>query len=273
MQGEHIKWTPEMDALRGTALDTEIADELEIASGSASRRRRILGIQTYWYRGPVRRVEWTPEMDALLGTESDQVIADELGILRETAGRRRRALDIPPWQPKKQNSYVEWTPEIDAKLGKVSDYTLGKELGVSYTTVLRRRRRLGMVSWKEQHRVVPKGVSYLDARRWHQGRRNQRLLELPDTLTFEQWLFACEWFDQRCAYCSAKAFLIMEHLIPVSKEGPRTALNILPACTQCNHSKGPKRAHLWIYEKFGMGEGKGIVDRIVAYLTEVQSLV
>jgi hypothetical protein len=47
-------------------------------------------------------------------------------------------------------------------------------------------------------------------------------------------------------------------------------LNIIPACATCNSSKSNKRAHLWIYERFGMQEGRKIVARIVEYLTIVK---
>jgi len=170
---------------------------------------------------------------------------------------------------------VKWPEDIEERLGTVSDRKIAKDLGCKAMTVGNLRRSLNIPSWRSTRRVLPKGMAYYDpeASRIFLARRRHMKLGLPDTLTYEQWLFALQWFENKCAYCGAESvFLVREHLVPVAKGGGVTALNIVPACQPCNSSKGPKRAHLWIYEKFGMTKGKEIVDRIVAYLTEVKEV-
>lgn len=242
-------WTSEKEALLGTMPDSELADEL-VSERTVSKRRRELGIPAFGSTP----IEWTPEMDALLGTMPDWKVGVKYGFSKGPASKRRCELGIPPYgQP------IEWTPEMDDLLGTMSDRDVADEYGFSGFPVGKRRRKLGIPSWISQN-PVPLGT------------RGQLMKELPNTLTSEQWWFACEWFDHCCAYCGGPhRFLEMDHLVPVAKGGPKTALNIVPACKTCNSSKRDKRAHIWIYRKFGKKEGQKIIDSIVAYLTEVQS--
>jgi len=213
------------------------------------------------------RIKWTPEMDALLGTAIDQDVADELGLDRSTVSKRRRdVLGIPAL------GVIQWTPKMDALLGTMPDPAVDARLGLRKNGAYYRRNQLGIAPWAVTNRVLPKEVSAYDpeAFRIYTARRTHQKLGLPDTLTYEQWKYACEWFDHRCAYCGEKAFLTEDHLRPLSDGGPRTALNIIPCCSSCNSSKGTKQAHLWIYEQFGMTKGKELVEKIVAYLTEVK---
>lgn len=206
-------------------------------------------------------------MDALLGTMSNPDIAEQLGISVTAVNLRRRKLGIPIF-----SRSARWTSEMEAQLGTMSDFKVAEELGIPVGAVRRRREKLGIPSWRSQNQIIPKGT-YLgpEAQHIYRARRVSQVEALPNTLTYEQWLFACEWFDNECAYCGADVFLTEDHLVPLSKGGPRTVLNILPCCWGCNYSKRAKRAHLWIYEHFGRAKGKEIADRIVRYLTEARS--
>lgn len=216
---------------------------------------------------PGAHVKWTTEMNNLLGKASDQDVADELGISLNTVQLRRHELGIPPfWAYVK----IEWTQEINALLGTVPDAILAERLGVYKKTVRRHRLALGIPLCPERERVTPEGMPLAERQRFYSARRRQQVAGLPDTLTFEQWKSACEWFGHKCAYCGEEAFLGEDHLIPVSKGGSRTVLNIIPACFPCNNAKRATRAHIWIYRRFGMEQGKKIIDKIVAYLTEVK---
>lgn len=261
--GYTVAWTPEMDILLGTMPDWEVAVKLGIHKGTVRLRRNKLGVPA---RYP--KVVWTPEMDTLLGTVIDKEAARRLGISKDSVFyRRRRELDIPPFG---RTSKIEWTPEADALLGTAYDKDVASQLGISQETVIGRRCKLGIASYKKSNRVTPEGASWLEAKRWRESRRRCRKRDLSDTLTYEQWKSACEWFDDHCAYCGQEVFLTEDHLVPLSKGGPRTVLNIIPACFACNSSKRAKQAHKWIYEHFGMEKGRRIVERIVAYLTEVE---
>lgn len=60
--------------------------------------------------------------------------------------------------------------------------------------------------------------------------------------TFEQWLEIKEEFNHHCAYClrhesEEGGKLTMDHVLPISKGGPHTKSNIVPACKSCNSRK------------------------------------
>lgn len=259
-----IEWTSKIDALLGTISDQKVADELGVSQRSVQRRREELGITSWAERNSL---EDTPELIALLGTMFDRELAERLGVSRLTISGHRRRLGIPAFRPR-----VTWTLQIDALLGTMSDRVLGRRIGTTGTAVRCRRLKLGVPSWGEQNRILPRDLTVYDpgARRIFRYRRKHRERGTLNTLTVAQWRFACEWFDNKCAYCGAKVFLTEDHLVPVSKGGPRTALNIIPACSHCNSLKWATPAHLWIYQKFGMVEGKKIMERIVEYLTLVK---
>jgi 5-methylcytosine-specific restriction endonuclease McrA len=52
-------------------------------------------------------------------------------------------------------------------------------------------------------------------------------------------------FGHRCAYCGANGDLHIEHVVPISKGGPHSIGNIIPACKDCNMSKRDHEAEAW----------------------------
>jgi len=52
-------------------------------------------------------------------------------------------------------------------------------------------------------------------------------------------------FDHRCAYCGAAGDMHIEHVVPISKGGPHSIGNIIPACKDCNMSKFDHEAEAW----------------------------
>jgi len=52
-------------------------------------------------------------------------------------------------------------------------------------------------------------------------------------------------FGHRCAYCGADGDLHIEHVVPISKGGPHSIGNIIPACKDCNLSKRDSDAETW----------------------------
>jgi 5-methylcytosine-specific restriction endonuclease McrA len=52
-------------------------------------------------------------------------------------------------------------------------------------------------------------------------------------------------FDHRCAYCGADGDLHIEHVVPISKGGPHSIGNIIPACKDCNYSKRDHDVETW----------------------------
>lgn len=56
-----------------------------------------------------------------------------------------------------------------------------------------------------------------------------------------EWLEQLEVFGNVCAYCLRPApMLEMDHVIPLSRGGEHTIDNLVPACSRCNNTKGPR---------------------------------
>ena len=57
-------------------------------------------------------------------------------------------------------------------------------------------------------------------------------------------------FDYCCAYCGDRpSFLTIDHVIPRSQNGTNDPNNLLPACKNCNESKGSKALATWYTRK------------------------
>lgn len=219
----------------------------------------------------------SPEkIDGLLGTMTDWDLSQQINLHVVEVYNRRELLGIPAYgkveirAPDPRRVY--WTPEMDAALGKASDRLVARRFGISPETVATRRHWLGAPSWRERYRILPKGIERWtsEAQRIYNSRRRHRKAGLPDSLTQEQWEFAVEFFGDRCAYCGVKAYLTEDHLVPLTSDGGRTALNILPACRSCNSSKHTMRAYLWIRSRFRPERVQAIEAKIVEYLTLVR---
>lgn len=62
--------------------------------------------------------------------------------------------------------------------------------------------------------------------------------------------FRKEEFDHRCAYCGTKPIhLTIDHVVPRSQEGTNELNNLLPACRNCNESKGSRSLTNWYTNK------------------------
>lgn len=75
-------------------------------------------------------------------------------------------------------------------------------------------------------------------------RREALKSTLPATFTPEDWKYALSYFGG-CAYCVSTSDLNQEHFIPLSKGGPYTLDNIIPACKSCNSSKKDRAPGDW----------------------------
>lgn len=70
-------------------------------------------------------------------------------------------------------------------------------------------------------------------------KRKHQIRTTDCTLTHQQWAEIKKRFNHKCAYCDREMQrLEMDHVIPLSKGGPHTAQNIVPACRTCNAKKG-----------------------------------
>jgi|SRR5579859_1483807 len=73
----------------------------------------------------------------------------------------------------------------------------------------------------------------------HNHRARKR--EAVATLTAQEWLDLTSRYDHRCLCCGKQEpeiTLTADHIIPVSKGGSNTIMNIQPLCLTCNKRKG-----------------------------------
>lgn len=52
-----------------------------------------------------------------------------------------------------------------------------------------------------------------------------------------------------CAYCRCKRATTLDHIRPKSKGGDSLRSNLLPACLECNHSKGTEPWLVWFKQQ------------------------
>jgi 5-methylcytosine-specific restriction endonuclease McrA len=85
-----------------------------------------------------------------------------------------------------------------------------------------------------------------DADRIRRQTRRARKAGLARTLTPAQWNHILNEFNNTCAYCGiGDKKLHQEHFIALSIGGEYTHDNIIPACGNCNTSKGKKDFFIW----------------------------
>lgn len=101
-----------------------------------------------------------------------------------------------------------------------------------------RERERARLKYQAKRKLADKTPEGLLRDRMRKEARRARMLGVEHTLTLDEWLMICEQFGQRCAYCGKIKPLEQDHVIPLSKGGPHTRENVVPACKPCNASKG-----------------------------------
>lgn len=70
------------------------------------------------------------------------------------------------------------------------------------------------------------------------AKRRDRLAQSSHTLTSSEWLQLLNAYERSCAYCGIRNVrIVMDHVVPVSKLGPTSKENVVPACDHCNSKK------------------------------------
>ena len=107
--------------------------------------------------------------------------------------------------------------------------------------------------------------------------RRARIKELEATFTEYDWEVALNHFNKSCAYCGVKQEthikhknqrLHQDHFIPLSKGGTYTVDNIVPACGNCNPSKGDRDFFEWYPQKDFYNKDRE--DKIINYLNTMK---
>lgn len=113
-----------------------------------------------------------------------------------------------------------------------------------------KRREYGRLRYLENKEIISRKIKEWNERnRWsrrqREERRRTRKLELLADFTREDWNRCLDAFNHSCAYCGSKGDLQQDHFVPLSKGGPYTRTNIVPACVSCNSSKGNRDFFEW----------------------------
>lgn len=69
------------------------------------------------------------------------------------------------------------------------------------------------------------------------AKRKGAMLASENPLTAAEWLAILQAAKHRCHYCRKKRKLTIDHVIPLSKGGQHTRMNVVPACQPCNSQK------------------------------------
>ena len=98
----------------------------------------------------------------------------------------------------------------------------------------------------------------------HRRRAAEAAVAEYSDLTPAEWRQIKKAFGNRCAYCGLPATkgnrLQVDHFIPLTRGGPLTARNVVPACVSCNPSKGNKLPHEWLESQGKLGLYLNIVS-------------
>ena len=86
-------------------------------------------------------------------------------------------------------------------------------------------------------------------------RREAKKVNLPSTLTQQEWELTLQLFHNKCVYCG-KPWEHQDHFIPISKGGGYEFGNIVPACAFCNIGKRDKLPEIFC--------GKAKADEILS---------
>ncbi len=86
-----------------------------------------------------------------------------------------------------------------------------------------------------------------EARRLKSAGRRAARAGVPRTLRLAEWLAILVAAGGRCAHCRQQvADLTLDHVLPLSQDGPHAASNIVAACEGCNRRRN-RAAHQWFW--------------------------
>lgn len=161
-----------------------------------------------------------------------------------------------------RNNHRDKDRERQRKWGKANRAKVSRKNRRQHRKDLEHSRRRSR-EWRQSH------LEY--DRKRSQKRRSQKR-ELPATFTVADWDRALKYWHGVCAYCGnppglfdTNSVLHQDHFVPVTKQGPYTPENILPACQTCNLGKHNSDALQWLAERFGERKAKQILKDIHAY--------
>ena len=124
----------------------------------------------------------------------------------------------------------EASPEGKAARAKYRASPEGKAAQAKYEASPKRKAA------RAKYKASPKGKATIKRKKFKRRSR----FNIDPILTADEWEKILDLYDNRCAYCGAKADLQQDHIIPVSKGGKHEAANVVPSCRRCNSFKRVK---------------------------------
>ena len=104
----------------------------------------------------------------------------------------------------------------------------------TYAYKNRQERIRNTKEWAQSHPEQRRLIKQIASLR-HYARK---IKALPNNFTILDWQALLKEHHHTCVYCGLQSeSLTQDHVVPLSKGGPHTKGNIVPACTPCNSSK------------------------------------
>lgn len=103
--------------------------------------------------------------------------------------------------------------------------------------------------------------------------RGLRELYTEHTLNEEEWNEIIVHFGNKCSYCNvedtgnSRTGIIPDHLIPAANNGDYILGNIIPACQDCNDTRGKKDWKEYIIKYFPKNSDERVL-KIERYITQ-----
>ena len=103
---------------------------------------------------------------------------------------------------------------------------------------IRSSRREAGTSAKRADQLRRYKAKYPERRKADKQLRRKRSRLASGAFTGEDWLARLSYHENRCYYCGCGGPMTIEHRIPLSRGGTNWPSNLVPACADCNNSKG-----------------------------------
>lgn len=116
------------------------------------------------------------------------------------------------------------------------------------------------------------GTQHFHRMRYNVHRGLREIVASRQTLSETEWAALMEAFQSRCVYCNQIATLenrgiVPDHLVSAQEFGELVRGNVLPACQDCNDSRGSDDWRTFVRKKF-LGKPEEQVRRIDTFLAD-----
>lgn len=144
----------------------------------------------------------------------------------------------------------EYTEENTYRFGPDGRYRMCKTCRNEHVKASYRRHHEERLDYHRAYQEANREAYRENSRRWQQnnrersnllGRLKKQRRRNAGTLTVADWELVLDVYGRNCLKCG-KAEVTIDHVVPVSCDGPNEIGNVQPLCGFCNTSKGTKTA-------------------------------